>query len=84
MMIGNMPTRTEHDGRPSRLRYQAKPVQTGQRSRRGGDPARLVGDSSAAIVGLEWKPRYAGLEEMLMTVWKWHEGVATIVIGGSR
>ena len=32
-----MPTRTEHDCRASRPRYQAKPVQTGQRSRaRGG------------------------------------------------
>ena len=42
--------------------------------RRSGDPARLVGDASAAIEQLGWMPEFGKLEEILMTAWKWTQG----------
>jgi UDP-arabinose 4-epimerase len=60
----------------------AVPVEMGPR--RGGDPARLVGDAASATVDLGWRPRFAGLEDILMTAWKWHQGRAMMAIGRVR
>lgn len=46
------------------------PVKTGLR--RAGDPPQLVGDAARAIETLGWKPRFAALEDIVATAWKWH------------
>jgi UDP-glucose 4-epimerase len=47
------------------------PAQIGPR--RSGDPPVLVASSEAIISKLGWKPKYAGLEEIIGTAWKWHQ-----------
>jgi UDP-glucose 4-epimerase len=41
--------------------------------RRGGDPARLIASSEKAMKELGWKPRYASLEQIIESAWKWHK-----------
>lgn len=41
--------------------------------RREGDPPVLVGSSQKAESLLGWKPRYAALEDILSSAWKWHQ-----------
>ena len=40
--------------------------------RRPGDPPTLVGSSAKAQRVLGWTPRYASLEVILESAWKWH------------
>ena len=47
------------------------PAQIGPR--RSGDPPVLVASSEAIISKLGWKPKYAELEEIIGTAWKWHQ-----------
>ena len=47
------------------------PVQIGRR--RPGDPPVLIGDAGKAIRELGWKPKYADLEKIIGTAWKWHQ-----------
>jgi UDP-arabinose 4-epimerase len=46
------------------------PVRIG--ARRAGDLPRLVGDSTKARDVLGWTPRYAELDQIIETAWKWH------------
>jgi UDP-arabinose 4-epimerase len=39
--------------------------------RRPGDPARLVGDALRIIQELQWQPRYADLDTIIASAWKW-------------
>jgi UDP-glucose-4-epimerase GalE len=41
--------------------------------RRPGDPARLVASSARARQALNWSPRYADLDTIVGTAWRWHE-----------
>jgi len=41
-------------------------------SRRAGDPPQLVGDAARAREVLRWKPRFAALEDIIASAWKWH------------
>ena len=41
--------------------------------RRAGDPAVLIASSDRAKEMLGWKPKYASLETIIETAWKWHE-----------
>lgn len=41
--------------------------------RRAGDPAKLVASSEKAIEMLKWTPKYASLEKIIETAWKWHK-----------
>ena len=41
--------------------------------RRAGDPPVLVADSRRAQELLGWQPRYADVESIAATAWKWHE-----------
>jgi len=50
-----------------------RPIQVEIGPRRDGDPARLVGDAARIRRELDWQPRYAGLESILATAWRWHE-----------
>lgn len=42
--------------------------------RRAGDPAVLVASSQKIREELGWKPKYAALETIIETAWKWHKG----------
>ncbi len=41
--------------------------------RRAGDPAQLVASSLKAVQELGWQPRYAALEQIIESAWKWHK-----------
>ena len=41
--------------------------------RRPGDPPELVADSSLARRTLAWQPKYAAIEAIVETAWKWHK-----------
>jgi UDP-glucose 4-epimerase len=43
-------------------------------ARRPGDPPELVADSRKAQRVLGWRPRYAELDQIVATAWKWHQG----------
>ncbi|MFO1499651.1 MAG: UDP-glucose 4-epimerase GalE [Verrucomicrobiota bacterium] len=44
-----------------------------EKPRRPGDPPRLVASADKAIRELGWKPRFAKLEDIVATAWRWHE-----------
>lgn len=50
-----------------------RPIDTRMRSRRLGDPAMLIADSSLAKQVLGWCPGFATLEQQIATAWDWHE-----------
>jgi UDP-glucose 4-epimerase len=47
-------------------------IAVAEKARRPGDPPRLVAAAEKAISQLGWKPRYAGLEEIVRSAWLWH------------
>lgn len=47
------------------------PAQMGPR--RAGDPPVLVASSEQIISKLGWEPKYAGLEDIIGTAWRWHQ-----------
>jgi len=53
-------------------RLTGHPIRALEAKRRWGDPAVLVGSSEKIQQELGWKPRYAGLETILETAWRWH------------
>ena len=53
-----------------RITGRRVPVRLG--ARRAGDPASLVADASRATALLAWKPRHAGLDDIVRTAWAWH------------
>ena len=44
-------------------------------SRRVGDPARLVADSSAAIQKMRWKPKFSEIDQIIESAYKWHKSL---------
>ena len=42
-------------------------------SRRAGDPARLVANSSRAKAMLGWKPKYTNLQQIVSHAWRWEQ-----------
>ena len=47
------------------------PLETG--SRRAGDPARLVADSTKAHEILGWQPEFTDMKDIIASAWKWHK-----------
>ncbi len=43
-----------------------------EKSRRAGDPPRLVAAANKAFTELGWKPQYPKLEDIVKTAWAWH------------
>ena len=43
-----------------------------EKPRRPGDPPRLVACADKAKRELEWQPRFAGLEDIVASAWRWH------------
>jgi UDP-glucose 4-epimerase len=41
--------------------------------RRAGDPPQLVGDSTKAREILGWEPKYADLNQIIESAWRWHQ-----------
>jgi UDP-glucose 4-epimerase len=41
--------------------------------RRPGDPPELIADASRARKLLDWKPKYAEIEQIVETAWRWHQ-----------
>ena len=48
------------------------PIKALEEERRAGDPAQLIASSEKARTVLGWEPRYASLEEIIDSAWKWH------------
>lgn len=46
--------------------------------RRAGDPPELVADSKKAKEVLGWSPKYADLETIISSAWKWHKKVCQV------
>lgn len=49
-----------------------RPISETIADRRPGDAAILVGSSEKALKELGWKPRYADLNQIVETAWRWH------------
>jgi UDP-glucose 4-epimerase len=43
--------------------------------RRPGDPPVLIASNKKAIAELGWKPRYADLDDIIGTAWRWHQNL---------
>jgi UDP-glucose 4-epimerase len=43
------------------------------KTRRSGDPARLVASAARAKQVLGWQPRHPSLEEIIASAWQWHQ-----------
>jgi UDP-glucose 4-epimerase len=54
-------------------KVSGQPVSQQFGSRRPGDPAALIGSADRARSLLGWNPRYADLESIVTTAWKWHQ-----------
>jgi UDP-arabinose 4-epimerase len=42
-------------------------------ARRPGDPPRLVGDATRALIELGWAPFFERIDDILKTAWSWHQ-----------
>ncbi|MFV9511255.1 UDP-glucose 4-epimerase GalE [Tepidibacillus sp. LV47] len=49
-----------------------RPIPAEVAPRRAGDPSRLVASSEKAMKELGWTPKYASLEQIITSAWKWH------------
>ncbi len=67
--IGQIMATFERLGLPVPHRFQP---------RRPGDPSQLVADSSAAKAALKWQPRYADVDTIIQSAYRWHRLVASI------
>jgi UDP-glucose 4-epimerase len=54
-------------------RVTGRPVQAIRAPRRPGDPATLVASSDRIRQVLGWSPRYADLDEIIATAWRWRQ-----------
>jgi UDP-glucose 4-epimerase len=54
-------------------RIVGKKIPAVEKSRREGDPPRLVASAEKAIRELGWKPQYPKLEDIVSTAWAWHK-----------
>ena len=48
------------------------PIPTVELPRRAGDPPRLVASSEKAKRELHWNPRFADIEKIVESAWRWH------------
>ncbi|SNS90109.1 UDP-galactose 4-epimerase [Granulicella rosea] len=54
-------------------RVTGKPIAVELCDRRAGDPAVLVASSDKIKAELGWKPRFAELDAIIASAWKWHQ-----------
>jgi len=55
-------------------RVTGKPIQVIEGEKRPGDPAVMVASSDKIKCRLGWEPKYADLDTIIATAWKWHDG----------
>jgi UDP-glucose 4-epimerase len=55
-------------------RITGHPIPETVGARRPGDPPRLVADARLARETLGWRPRYAEIDSIVETAWRWHQG----------
>jgi UDP-glucose 4-epimerase len=53
-----------------------RPIKAVENSRRAGDPAVLVADSSKAKTELNWHPKYPDIENIIKHAWEWEKKLA--------
>jgi UDP-glucose 4-epimerase len=54
-------------------RVTGKPIAVEECPRRPGDPAVLVASSEKIKAELGWKPKFAELDQIIASAWKWHQ-----------
>jgi len=54
-------------------KVSGKAIKVVEKPRRPGDPPRLVASAGKAERELGWRPKHPGLEEMVMSAWRWKE-----------
>ena len=54
-------------------RVTGRPVARVTGARRAGDPAVLVASSARIMRELHWQPRFAALDDIVATAWRWHQ-----------
>lgn len=71
--IGNGQGFTVREVIDSVRRVTGRTITVEQCPRRPGDPAVLVASSEKIKAELGWKPRFADLDAIVTTAWKWHQ-----------
>jgi UDP-arabinose 4-epimerase len=59
-------------------KISGKKILVKEESKRAGDPACLVADSSIAKKELEWQPKYSDLSTIITTAWNWYKDYSKI------
>ena len=54
-------------------KISGKKIPAVEKTRRPGDPPRLVAGARKAATELGWKPEYPRLEDIVSTAWAWHQ-----------
>ena len=54
-------------------RVVGRPIACRMAPRRAGDPAQLVASSEKARTVLGWDPKYADIETIIASAWRWHK-----------
>ncbi|WP_263368347.1 UDP-glucose 4-epimerase GalE [Edaphobacter bradus] len=54
-------------------RVTGRPIQVVEEGRRPGDPAVLVASSEKIKAELGWQPKFAELDKIISSAWKWHQ-----------
>lgn len=57
----------------SARKITGRDIEVRMEGRRAGDPARLISDSTKAADVLGWKPRFAGIDAIVESAWKWKQ-----------
>lgn len=71
--LGNGRGFSVHEVIDSARRVTGKTINVVRESRRDGDPAVLVADSSLAREVLGWKPKYSDLDAIVGHAWRWEQ-----------
>ena len=58
-------------------KISGKKIPVVEKTRRAGDPPRLVALAEKAIKELGWQPKYPKLEQIVQTAWDWHNAHPT-------
>ncbi len=53
-------------------KISGKEIAVIEEPRRPGDPPRLIADASKAMSELDWKPKFAKLDDIVRSAWDWH------------
>jgi UDP-glucose 4-epimerase len=51
----------------------AREITVENTDRRPGDPPVLIASNEKAVAELGWKPRYADIDDIIGTAWRWHQ-----------